>query len=36
MCSRLILKTENVTYRDIELMMIIVIELNREDSHPYF
>ncbi len=30
MCSRLILKTENVTHRDIELIMIIAIELNRE------
>ncbi len=25
-----ILKTENVTHRDIELIIIIVIELNRE------
>ncbi len=29
-CSRLILKTENVTHPNIELIMIIVLELNRE------
>ncbi len=35
----IILKTDNVTHGEIELIMIIVIELNREtseDSHPYF